>query len=185
MVAELARAIEAIARDDTDTARAIIADVAKLVAAPSQPGGTSSAKGRKQAAVRLIGYWRTECDHPRAKASQERIRAIMARLREGFSEAEIRKAIDGAAADAFVSPSGQRHDDLTLICRNASKLESFIARGSQATGPVVEERDGDRLQSLMRAAAAAKRSGKLDEYERLSKEIEDERRVDQDEQDSG
>lgn len=83
----------------------------------------------------LFDYWRERCGHDRAKATPERLRAIRARLRDGYSVADVRRAIDGAATGAYVDDRGKRHDDLTLICRNGSKLEDFIARASAKAPP--------------------------------------------------
>lgn len=82
----------------------------------------------------LFEHWREVCHHPQAKPTQERLRAIRARLKEGYTVDQITAAIGGAAVAAFVDDRGKRHDDLTLICRNGSKLEDFIARG-QAKPP--------------------------------------------------
>ena len=83
----------------------------------------------------LFGYWQERCGHQKAKATPERLRAIRARLRDGYSVADVRRAIDGAATGAYVDDRGKRHDDLTLICRNGSKLEDFIARASAKAPP--------------------------------------------------
>lgn len=78
----------------------------------------------------LFAYWQDRCGHPTSKLSPERRGKIVARLREGATEGEIREAIDGAARAAHTSDTGQRFDDIELICRNRTKLESFIRRAS-------------------------------------------------------
>lgn len=83
----------------------------------------------------LFGYWQERCGHQKAKATPERLRAIRARLRDGYTPDQIRRAVDGAAVGAYVDDRGKRHDDLTLICRNGSKLEDFIARASAKAPP--------------------------------------------------
>jgi hypothetical protein len=88
----------------------------------------------------LFDYWRTKCGHPKALLTLDRKTKVIARLREGYSEADIRQAIDGAAKHAFVDDRGVRYDDLELICRSGSKLEGFIQRAgatrSAAAAPV-------------------------------------------------
>jgi hypothetical protein len=99
--------------------------------------------------VHEIGaYWRDRCGHERAKIDGRRYRAVRARLVEGAraskattpearleeAKAEIREAIDGAAAAPNVNErTGERYDDLELICRNQSKLDSFRARAPKSS----------------------------------------------------
>jgi hypothetical protein len=99
----------------------------------------------------LFAYWQEKCHHPNAKLGNDRRGPIRARLREGYSAAFIRKAIDGASIGAFVSDSGKRFDDLTLICRNGSKLEDFAGRCDPAARVVSiskAQRKHDELEAL-------------------------------------
>lgn len=117
----------------------------------------------------LFDHWRTVCQHPQAKPTAERLRAIRARLADGYTPGQIRQAIDGAARAPFVDQRGKRHDDLTLICRNGSKLEDFMDRANRpapaATGPPSGRRDStgylDQLKRLHADATAnpAEQSG--------------------------
>jgi hypothetical protein len=97
--------------------------------APVEPGGLNGS-GVK-AVQDLFTYWQQRCGHEQAKLTDERRRKIQARLRQGYTVDQIRAAIDGAAEHAFVNEEGKRFDDLELICRNGSKLEDFIGRGSK------------------------------------------------------
>jgi hypothetical protein len=97
----------------------------------SIPAGSCMSNDISRATVlSLFSYWRTQCGHPTAKLKRDRERKIIARLREGYTEADIRRAIDGAAKHAFVNENGVRFDDLELICRSSAKLEGFIERAS-------------------------------------------------------
>jgi hypothetical protein len=96
----------------------------------SPNGLLASERSQQHIVASLIDYWKLRCGHPTAKPTRERRQKVVARLREGYTEAEIRRGIDGAAAAAFVNDSGKRFDDLELICRNGSKLESFIERAA-------------------------------------------------------
>lgn len=78
----------------------------------------------------LFEHWQLRCNHPTSKPTRERRQKIAARLREGYTVEQIRAAIDGAARDPFVNDAGKRFDDLELICRTGSKLESFIDRAA-------------------------------------------------------
>jgi len=73
-------------------------------------------------------YWQQRCEHPKARLGRDRQAKIVARLNEGYTVEQIKQAIDGAAVGAFTNDSGHRFDDIELICRNGTKLESFIER---------------------------------------------------------
>lgn len=78
----------------------------------------------------LFEYWQSRCSHPGAKPTRDRLVKVRARLAEGYTAEQVRLAIDGAARGAFVNEQGRRFDDLELICRSGSKLESFIDRAT-------------------------------------------------------
>lgn len=67
--------------------------------------------------------------HPRPKTNSKEWRAIAARLKEGYSVADICRAIDGCHKSSWhqgYNDAGKRYDSLELICRDASKINSFI-----------------------------------------------------------
>lgn len=81
--------------------------------------------------ARIFNHWQSALNHPTAKLTNERKRKVEARLKEGYSVAQIIEAIDGCASSPFhrgQNAEGQVWDDLELICRTGSKLEGFIAR---------------------------------------------------------
>ena len=99
----------------------------------------------------IFAYWQERCNHPRAKLTNDRRGKIKARLNEGYTVAEIKQGVDGAATRPFVDPiTGAVFDDLELVCRNGSKLESFITRGEQPS-PARNGRPQPRPPALDRA----------------------------------
>lgn len=96
------------------------------------PSGSSTAEPKLAEQVKeIFTYWQIALNHPTAKLTDDRRRRIEARLREKYTVEEIKSAIDGCAASPFhrgENDKGQVFDDLELICRNGSKLESFIGR---------------------------------------------------------
>jgi hypothetical protein len=82
----------------------------------------------------LFEHWQRACRHPTAKFTRDRQAKIKARLAEGYTPDDIRAAIDGAARGAFTNDQGVRFDDLELICRSGSKLESFLHRRDATPG---------------------------------------------------
>jgi hypothetical protein len=99
-----------------------------------EEGSKDEVDARTRTVSELFAYWQERCGHPNAMLSAERRRKIAGRLREGFKPQQVREAIDGARIGAVVTGK-KRFDDIELICRSASKLESFIGR----EGPPVDD----------------------------------------------
>ena len=94
-------------------------------------GSSASKPGRWSAEIsELFAAWQQQCGHPHAKLTSDRRTKIRARLNDGYTVEEIRQAIGGAAAAAYVDDRGKRHDDIELICRSGSRLEAFMGRVS-------------------------------------------------------
>jgi hypothetical protein len=72
--------------------------------------------------------------HSRAKLTKGRRTKITARLEEGYTAEQIKQAIDGCKASKYHMGENEQqnvYDDLTLICRNGEKLESFIHKAQR------------------------------------------------------
>lgn len=166
-IAELAKCIELYARGDHDNGGRAVITLARAIH-EARKAGPEKAKNpvaivHKEVAVRCFDYWREQCQHQRAKLTVERVRCIIARLKDGYSEADIRSAIDGAAVAAYVNEDGHRYDDIMLICRNGSKLESFIARAGNAVSEVDARVDEVPLESEIRDVRRAMAKAKADD----------------------
>jgi AraC-like DNA-binding protein len=75
----------------------------------------------------LFAFWQSATDHPRARLDAKRRRCID-RARAEYDDDEIRDAILGAARSPFhqgENDRGQKYDDLTLILRDATRIEAF------------------------------------------------------------
>lgn len=92
----------------------------------------------------VCDYWmqalgktkRTKC--PTNGARWNKVRS---RMNDGYTAAQLKRAIDGCARFPFVGPRGRqpdeqsgakRHDDLELICRDETTVERFIGYADQA-----------------------------------------------------
>jgi len=82
----------------------------------------------------VFGYWQTAMGHQHAKLDAKRLKAIKARLADGYTVGQICTAVDGCR----LSPHhmGQNdtrtvYDDIELICRDATKVDGFIKRAGQ------------------------------------------------------
>ena len=79
--------------------------------------------------VELFRHWQRVHAHPQAKLDAKRRRAIERAVKSHGADV-VRAAIDGCAKSAFHKGQNDRgavYDDLTLILRDASKIEAFAA----------------------------------------------------------
>jgi len=99
--------------------------------------------------VELIERWMQAAGHPKAKVSDDRVKTIKARIREGYeitsedplpTHPTLELAVDGIAAFPFVvngtrvrngEPS-HRHDRLGIALGGGEKVEEFSRLGYQA-----------------------------------------------------
>ncbi len=119
---------------------------------------------------RIFAYWVQKFGKKGAKFTRDRRLKVRARLKEGYTERDIKLGIDGCAASNFhqgENPDGKAFDDLTLICRNGSKLEGFRDNAGAAP-PTSENVVGleieERIQRLQREAEAALKEGRTSAY---------------------
>jgi uncharacterized phage protein (TIGR02220 family) len=124
----------------------------------------------------VFAYWQRAVGKPEAKFTADRRAKIRARLREGYSVDDIKKAIRNVAESTYhrgENANGHEYCDLTLICRNGSKLEGYrdIAGGIEPAPKVLESGTEGRIQQLQRDAAALLAEGKIDAYNQTQSEI--------------
>jgi hypothetical protein len=83
------------------------------------------------AATEVFTYWQKVMKKPpTSRLTDERRKAVSARLKDGYSVAQIKRAIDGCSKtphNCGENANHTRYDDLELICRNGSNLERFMA----------------------------------------------------------
>lgn len=132
-------------------------------------------KAHREAWKRVWAYWLRSTGKDRAKPTPERKRVVLARLREGYSETDIKRAIDGCLTSDHHVEGG--HTDLTLICRNGSKLEAFVEKAGDA--PAYSDTVGaepsareTQIRKLEDDSMAALSSGDMDLYQSLQGQIE-------------
>jgi hypothetical protein len=92
----------------------------------------------------VFDFWKEQLDHPKAQLTPDRKRKIEERLSDSTVD-EIHLAIKGCRASDFhmgrEPGHPQKFDDIELICRKRSKLESFIALAPKTNGkpPKIED----------------------------------------------
>ncbi len=148
-------------------------------------GGTKPAKApteevTTQVELELFQYWQAAMHKPRALFGPDRRRLVRARLREGYTPDDIRRAIDGCKASGFHSgenESSTTYNDLTLICRNGSKLERFreIAKesGAKPLAVNVSEEDDAEIQRLVADGQEHLLKKDVNAYNRTERQIEE------------
>lgn len=86
------------------------------------------------------------------KLTTKRSKAIQARLKDGYTEDQIKSAIVGCSLDPFSMGQNDRQkpfNDIELICRTGEKLESFLQGNvKQSSLGASAERTVNMLQGL-------------------------------------
>lgn len=80
--------------------------------------------------TKVFNHWRQVMGKPRAKFDAKRKRAVAARLKDGYSVADLCMAIDGCKASPWHQGGNDRktiYDDLELICRTAANVDRFTS----------------------------------------------------------
>lgn len=99
---------------------------------------------------RVFEYWQARLEHPAAKLDDKRARLIKARIKEGYSIAELCAAIDGVRLSPYhmgKNKTNSVYDSVELIFRDASNVERFRDMGKAPTAAPRMTREMDLLQS--------------------------------------
>ncbi len=101
--------------------------------------GETENKPNKNDTFEIFQHWcETMKKNPAvAKLTPKREKAIKARLKDGYTAAQIKTAIHNCSLDKFSMGQNDRQkvfNDIELICRNGEKLESFLEARVVKTG---------------------------------------------------
>lgn len=94
--------------------------------------------GESDLVRQVFQRWQEVMGHADAKLLPKRRRCIQARLREGYTVAQLCEAIAGCKASPFhmgKNDENRVHDDLTLICRNGENVERFMGMKPRSEAP--------------------------------------------------
>ena len=139
-----------------------------------------SKKASVETATELFAYWQRVMDRPSTRFTAERKVAILARLRNGYTKAQLRMAIDGCRNSPHhmgENDNQKPYNDLTLIMRNGSKVEDFmLLAGDQddidaASGQDTSEGEQKARRRLEGEVEKALNDGDIDRYNRIMKEL--------------
>ena len=78
----------------------------------------------------VFEFWKQAMGHPRAKLDSKRQTKIKARLKDGYTVEDLCKAVDGCRRSPHhmgENDQGAVYDDIELICRDATKVDRFMA----------------------------------------------------------
>lgn len=132
------------------------------------------ARSRTDDIREVFDYWREQTDHPRARLLRERVQKIRARLREGFTVDELKRAIDGALLSEHHTEGG--YLDIVTLFKAGSSVEQHINRAGGM--PDVEDHarapETPRLTKLRMAVERARESGDTEKYNELNRKLRDE-----------
>lgn len=105
---------------------------------------TGSERNQSKDIEEVFAHYKTY--HPRAhknpQAAVKEWNLVKARLKEGYSVQDLKDAIDGCHRSPFHMGENEgnvKYDSLELICRNSSKVSTFIEL-SAGPGPVMNQK---------------------------------------------
>lgn len=100
----------------------------------------------------VFDHWRSVMNHTGAKFDAKRRRAVQQALKLGYTEQQLKQAVDGCKASPYhqgQNKDSQVYDSLTLIVRDAEHIDRFIGiavngppRGDVRKGPQRAEDQG-------------------------------------------
>lgn len=76
----------------------------------------------------VFAYWQRVMDSPNSKLDAGRQKIISARLKDGYTVDDLKRAIDGCRASKFhmgENPNGKKYNGIDLIFRSADKVDGF------------------------------------------------------------
>lgn len=98
----------------------------------------TEATSRAAQAREVFAHWQQVMGHPTAKFGPERERPVLARLKDGYAVADLKRAIEGCSKTPHnmgQNDRGQKYDDLELICRTGSNVERFMRNAAASQQP--------------------------------------------------
>ncbi len=110
----------------------------------------------------IFDFWRTTLGHERSLLDSKRRKLIESRLKDGYSESDLKAAIVGCSLSPFhmgQNENGRRYDGIDLIFRDGAKLDQFI---QFSTNPPKPQQLNGKHQTIhdQRAATLAALTGK-------------------------
>lgn len=123
---------------------------------------------KQERAERIFSFWRNNLPVGKARLTPKRKKKIEDRLKDGYSEQEIKKAITGCSLSPFHMGDNENETfyvDLELICRSSEKLEYFIRIAEQKAPQQMPQKQESKRSSMLERVRKRPRSGHVEELE--------------------
>lgn len=91
----------------------------------------SLAVHKPDAVTEVFTHWQATMDKPSTKLDSKRKKAIAGRLKDGYTVSDLKAAIEGCKASEWHMGKNDRNrpfNDIELICRDSSRVDSFRDR---------------------------------------------------------
>jgi len=83
---------------------------------------------QKKDVEEVFNFWKEELKHQKSKLDSSRERLIRARLKDGYSVADLKEAVTGCKNSPFhqgENKDRKKYDGIELICRDAAHVDMF------------------------------------------------------------
>lgn len=110
---------------------------------------------RRDDTLSVFEYWQKKLGHESCKLDAKRVKAIKGRLADGYTVAELCRAVDGCGLSPYhqgKNDTNTVYDDIELICRDGPKVDNFrkIAERGPPTGRTANAQQTiDNLQAYL------------------------------------
>lgn len=119
------------------------AQVSRLIA---EQAGADKSNPHYEAALQVYAYWKEKLAPGSRTFGAAHRKVVLARLKEGWTVDELKRAIDGYFCRPYVTVSGRSHTgrpserriDLELICRDEKHINQGIAFWEEDRGKDIE-----------------------------------------------
>ena len=94
----------------------------------------STAPAKPNPVSEVFGYWQETMNSPHSRLSDKRARAIKARLKDGYTVEQLKRAVFGCSVTPHnmgFNERDQKYNDIELICRDAGHVDRFIANAAR------------------------------------------------------
>lgn len=91
---------------------------------------TTAQSARRDQVASVFDHWRQVMSHQKSVMDAKRRKLIESRMKDGYTEEDLKSAIDGCARSSFHMGDNerqQRYDGLDLILRDAAHVDKFLS----------------------------------------------------------
>lgn len=119
----------------------------------------------------VFEYWKNTTNRQKSRLNQDKKRKITARLREGFTVAQLCRIVDWSQTDPYYmgdNDRNKRYDTISTLFRNSERVEDLLERSNKT---IPEGKNNSFIDDLIEQSSVALREGRIDEYNRIEEKI--------------